>query len=328
MMMPLAALSMGTARTLWAGTSLIFLFLGITLFGFVIFRVPFETKAFYMTTALLLLSAPLAENFEYGQAYGTLLAFYAIALFALCSGLDWLAGCTLGLALALKASGLPLLMLFLLKGRWRLVGWALISFAALALFSIPLVGIDTWQIYLFEMIPRFLADPVIAVTAYQTIPGFLRHLFAYHEIWNPSPLANWPSFAKLFSLLITFTLVGAAGLASRRATLAWTFCVGLLLSVILVPAAVEHHFLLLFPAFLLAAHSPFVSKFPLYIAAGLIIVPLMYTAKQFSTGPWALMAYPRLYGALILLLLLHLHEKNSKPGSSEAANIDAFSGTQ
>jgi len=328
MMMPLAALSMGTARSAWTGISLILLFLAITLFGFVIFKTPFQTKAFYVSTSILWLSPPVAENFQYGQAYVMLLGFYAIALFALGSSLDWLAGCCLGLALALKASGLPLLVLFILQGRWRLVAWALISLVVLALFSIPWVGIDTWQVYLFEMIPKFLEDPVIAVTAYQTIPGFVRHLFTYHEIWNPSPLANWPAFAKLFSLIIAFTLVGVAGLYSRRAAPEWTFCVGLLLSVILVPAAEQHHYVLLFPAFLLAVHSPLVSKVPLYIAAGLIIVPLMFTTKEFSTGWWALLAYPRLYGALILFVILHLHEKNSKPGSSETDNINAFSGTQ
>jgi hypothetical protein len=98
--------------------------------------------------------------------------------------------------------------------------------------------------------------------------------------------------------------------------------------VILVPAAEQHHYVLLFPAFLIVAHSPSVSRFPLYMAAGLIAVPLMYTTKELSTGPWTLLAYPRLYGALILFTILHLHEKNSKPGSSEAANIDAFPGTQ
>jgi hypothetical protein len=125
MMMPLAAFSMGTARCLWAGISMIFLFLAITLFGFVIFKASFQTRAFYLTTSILLLSLPIAENFQYGQAYVVLLGFYAITLFALGSGLYWLAGCCLGLALALKASGLPLLVLFLLKGRWRPVAWAL-----------------------------------------------------------------------------------------------------------------------------------------------------------------------------------------------------------
>jgi glycosyl transferase family 87 len=328
MMMPLAAFSIDSARSLWTGISLIFLFLAITLFGFVIFRQPFQTKGFYVATSILLLSAPVAENFRYGQAYIMILALYSVALFALSRDLDWLAGLCLGAVLALKASGLPLLVLFLLKGRWRPVAWALITFAGLALFSIALVGIDTWRVYLFEIIPRFLADPVISVTAYQTIPGFVRHLFTYHEIWNPSPLANWPAFAKPFSLLITFMLVGVAGLYSRRAALKWTFCVGLLLSVILVPAAEQHHFILLFPAFLLAAHSPLVSRSPLYVAAGLISVPWMYTTKECSTGWWALTAYPRLYGALILFMILHLHEKNSRLGCNEAANVDAFSGTQ
>jgi hypothetical protein len=329
MFLPLASLSISTARYLWAGVSLISLFLAVTLLGSVIFKTPFQSKAFYVTTAILFLSAPLTANFRYGQAYVLLLVFYAIALFALSSGREWLAGFCLALVLALKASGLPLLVLLIIRGRWRIIAWALLVFAGLVLISIHLVGVPTWRIYLLNVIPNFLADPVIAVTAYQTVPGFIRHLFTYHDIWNPSPLTNWPTFAKLFNLFVAFILVGIAGIRSKQTTLEWTFSVGLLLSVILVPAAEQHHYILLFPAFLLAVRSPRIPRVLLYLAAALIVLPLAYTAKPLSSGWWVLMAYPRLYGALILFAILHFDQKDSEPSPpDEATNVDAFSSAQ
>lgn len=329
MFLHLAALSISTARCLWIGISFVSLFLTILLLGSVFFKAPFKTKAFYVTTSILFLSAPLAKNFQYGQAYVLILAFYAIALFALSSDHDWLAGFFLALVLSFKASGAPLMILLLIRGRWRVIAWALLSFVGLVLFSIPLVGIATWRIYLFNVIPNFLVDPVIAVTAYQTVPGFIRHLFTFDDTWNPSPLANWPTFAMLFSLLIALTLVGLTSIRSRHTTLKWTFSVGLLLSVILVPAAEQHHYILLFPAFLFAARSPLIPRAPLYIAAALIVLPLGYISEALSSGWWALMAYPRLYGAIILFALLHLYQKDSKPSFPHAAtNIDAFPRTQ
>jgi len=227
--------------------------------------------------------------------------------------------------LLFKASGVPLMILLLIRGRWRAIAGALISFVGLVLFSIPLIDIATWYIYLFNAIPNFLADPVIAVTAYQTIPGFIRHLFTFDSHWNPSPLADWPTFAMLLSLLIALTLLGITGIRSKHTTLKWVFSMGLLLSVILVPAAEQHHYILLFPAFLFAARSPLIPRVPLFIAAALIVLPLGYMTEALSSGWWALIAYPRLYGAIILFVLLHFYPKDSRPNiPDEAPNIDAF----
>ena len=327
--LPLAKLSIGRARYVWMVLSLIALLLAMSMLGFAIFKLPFQTKAFYIASSLLFLSAPLAENFRFGQAYVVILAFYALALFALCSHRDWWAGLWLGLVLVLKGSGIPLLVLLLFRGKWRVVMSALLTSATLALFSLPWIGPAAWRIYLFDVVPRFLVDPVIAVTAYQTMPGFTQHMFTYHDIWNPGPLVIWPLFAKISSLLTGFMFMGTAALHSRRAVLEWTFCVGLLLSVILVPAAEQYHYVLLFPAFLLAVHAPAVPKVPLYISAALIAWPLDYMTKTLASGWWALVAYPRLYGAIILFIILRFHHEDSKLGSSnEATKLDAVAGVE
>ena len=325
---PLATLSIHHTRDVWTLISLISLILGATISGFVIFKAPFRKNEFYLSTSILLLSVPVARNFQFGQVYIFLLVVYAFALLALHYHFDWLAGFLLGFALALKASGLPLLVLLFLRGRWKLIVGTFVALAALALLSLPLVGVSTWLIYLFEVIPKFLADPVIAVTAYQTIPGFTRHLFTYDLIWNSNPLVDWPTFASLVSLLITLAFVGIAGWRSRRTSLEWTFCIGLVLSLILVPAAEQHHFVILFPAFLLAVYSPNVSKWLLFTAAALIALPLESMNKDLSSGWWALLAYPRLYGAILLFSILHFNQNDFVSRDSQAINIDAISRAQ
>jgi arabinofuranan 3-O-arabinosyltransferase len=325
MLVPLATLSITDARRIWMSISLFSLFLSSAILVFVISEGPLTTNSIYVATAVLFLSVPVTQNFQYGQAYLLLLAFYAIALFALHFGFNWVAGLFLGLTVALKASGLPLLVLLLMHRKWRAVVGTLLVLGALAFSSISLVGFSPWKIYLFDALPDFLSDPAVSVTAYQTVPGFLRHLFTFHPTWNPNPLVDWPVFSSVVGVFIALSLVGIVGLRARRTSLEWLFCMGLILSVILVPAAEQHHYVLLFPAFLLGLQSRTVPKAPLFAAAALVALSLNYTVQALAYGWWALLAYPRLYGAILLLLALFCYKTDQKSQGSEAAHVDAFS---
>jgi hypothetical protein len=328
MFMPLGALSIRNARLMWTLLSLLSLFLAVIISGLVIFNTPFQTKEFYIAASVLFVSAPTAKNFQFGQAYLFLLTIYMIALLAVCSGRDWLAGFFLAFAIALKASGLPLLVLLALRGNWRLTFWTFITLTLLVFLSVRLVGLSTWWNYLFIVIPKFITDPVVAVTAYQTVPGFLRHLFTYDAAWNPDPIADWPAFASLGNLLITLLLMTIAILPSKQASFEWIFCVGLILSVILVPAAEQHHYVLLFPSVLLAVRSPNIQKWLLYIAAALIALPLNFMNSALSSGWWALFAYPRLYGAVILFFMLQHLQTSPASYEAQVINSDGLAGTQ
>ncbi|HXD08618.1 MAG TPA: glycosyltransferase family 87 protein, partial [Anaerolineales bacterium] len=210
MFLPLAGLSISNARYIWMVLSLIALWLAMWLSGSAILRLPLQTGSFCIVSAIFFLSEPLAENFRFGQAYVVILALYALALFASSSGLDRLAGLCLGMALALKGSGIPLLVLLLFRGKWRIIFGALLTSIAMALFSLPLIGFAAWRNYVFDVVPKFLADPVLATTAYQTVPGFIQHMFTYHDIWNPNPLVNWPVVATFARLLAGLVFVGTA----------------------------------------------------------------------------------------------------------------------
>jgi len=321
MFLPLAPFPPASARRLWTGLSLIALAGAIAVSARALSPAPLRTPAFYLTTSAFILSAPLASNLEFGQAYVLILALMCLALFALRRRLDWLVGMCLALAMALKASGIPLWALLALHGRWRPLAWSGLIFAAFILAALPLTGVALWQKFLFQVVPAFLQDPAVAATAYQTVPGFFRHLFAYDPIWNPAPPLNWPFAGVTIAALVSISLLAFAGWRARRASPQWTFCTGLLLSVILVPAAEQHHYVLLFPAFLLAVCDPSTPRWSLLLAAALIALPSTYVSTDLSHGWWSLLAYPRLYGAILLFIVLQLyHEIPREIGAGRREN--------
>jgi hypothetical protein len=71
---------------------------------------------------------------------------------------------------------------------------------------------------------------------------------------------------------------------------------GTTLSVLSLPAVAEPHFVLMaIPLALLR-----LGIVELAAIAALLIVPLEFTAERFTSGWWALLAYPRLYAAWLL----------------------------
>jgi hypothetical protein len=206
MFLPIAFISAESARVTWIGFSVLCLLLTVVLMWHNFNGSSSSKKVFYLVLSGFLLSAPLYDNFKYGQAYVLVLVLYSLAFYALHFRMDWLAGFCIAMALALKASGVPLLILLAILGHWPLLARITICFGGGAIISLPLLHISLWHEYILYVIPAFLKDPTIAVTAYQTIPGFLRHLFTHHDIWNPAPIANWPALAVAANGLVPMGL--------------------------------------------------------------------------------------------------------------------------
>ena len=73
---------------------------------------------------------------------------------------------------------------------------------------------------------------------------------------------------------------------------------GTTLSVLSLPAVAEPHFVLMaIPLALLR-----LSLVEIVVIGAFLIVPPEYTTERFTTGWWALLAYPRLYAAWLLWL--------------------------
>ncbi len=251
-----------------------------------------------------LLSAPLYENLYRGQVYVFILLLYAVGLWAITHAHDGLAGVTLGILLAIKLSGWPLWIILLAWRRWRILLWASASVVVIVIATLLVMSAQVWLVYLTQTLPHWSASVMATVPAYQTVNGFFQHLFRYDAELNPSPIWDAPPLATLLSLGLTLLMLAIT--LTRTKQLHWL--VGIVLSVILAPLAEQYHFLILTAPFALLAvqwhRFNFETRVVFMLAIALVIAPLPYKNPQWWQGAWALFAYPRLYGALILWALL------------------------
>ncbi len=259
--------------------------------------------------AFAFLFPPLAANFHEDQAIIFFFGLFIVVLWGLVKQREAIAGAALGLALILKTTGLSLWWLLLLQRRWRALIWGVGTAAVVALATLPWIGLDTWLVYL-RAAGSVTGGPVKAITAYQTSAGFFTHLFVYDPTWNPYPLFHWPTGALLLSTIVTLAALGLTLWWGRRAETGDLFAALLPLSVILLPVAEAHHFvILLIPIFWLVdslADLPLATAFfstdglLLGLALLLLIAPIPYEALSFRPGAWMFLAYPRLYGGWLL----------------------------
>ena len=278
-----------------------------------------------MAAAALLVSAPMQLNIARGQVYHWLLLFFAAGLYGLATAdrrgrtangvavggpaWDWLAGLSLALAVLWKLAGWPVWLVLAVRGRWRVLGQAGAITAVVVLLSLPWIGLDTWWRFAHDVVPGWLGSPTVMIPAYQTFNGLIQHLFRYDAQWNPAPLVDAPALGVLFSALGTIGLVSATVLLARRTPLLQAVGAGLLLTILLAPVAEQHHYLIAFIPFLVAVECW--SRRPerwtallLVASAMLLFAPLPYNNPALWKGWKAVLAYPRVWGGLLLWIIL------------------------
>jgi hypothetical protein len=155
------------------------------------------------------------------------------------------------------------------------------------------------------------------VVAYQTLPSFAHHLTSRDEGFNPHPPIDAPWLAEpLSTALVVVPLLGTlfalwpfARELPEEMLRAVRFGALLALSVPLQPLGEDHHYTLLVPsiaiALLASATIPAGTRRALTLAATgvgtfLIVAPLPYESSALVNGWRSLLAYPRVYGALLV----------------------------
>jgi hypothetical protein len=302
MALPLVGFDAQSARAIWLIASLI------------LFIVSVAALARYCSLRnrdipgpillLMLLSPAVFTNLRIGQGYLIVFALFAAASLSLIKGRDRVAGVCLGALLALKTSGVALVLILIARRRWTALGAAAITAIVLAIVMTPFIDASMWWIYPSQ-VRAYVARPASSVTAYQTTLGLFRHLCVADAQWNPAPAANCASVAFVLPTIIigaataatVFLAARAVGASPQlsRATEAWVSA-GATLSVLSLPAVAEPHFVLLAIPLALVR----LSAVELAVIAALLIVPLEFTAERFTSGWWSLLAYPRLYAAWLL----------------------------
>jgi hypothetical protein len=325
--LPLAGLAPQPARDIWLIANVPLLIGGLALLALGPPRQQRQrsrTVWWYFAAFALLLPATRA-NFRIGQAYVVLLFLFALVLFGLYREHDWLVGVALGLAFMLKSSGLPLWLGLVLLQRWRALGWGLATCLVIFGLSLPWIGLDSWLAYP-SALRRGSSGPTLTVTAYQNTLGFFSHLLRYDPVWNPYPLIDWPDLASWLHGLIGAVTLGMTLWHGRRAPAPLLYAALLVLSVVLLPLAEEHQFVLLLPPGAVLVHAwgqrtaPSRADWLLPLAAAvLLLLPSFYKGALWERGWWAMLAYPRLYAGWLLWLAVYRLLRQAPAQSAQSA---------
>jgi hypothetical protein len=317
LLLPLAGLDYTAARIAWTFFNLMCLTGAV---GWLMQQTGFRGLWIPGFIAFALLYQPVYANFSQGQAYVLMLVLLAMAWHGYRHRRAWVLGIALGLMLVLKTAGVLLWLLLLVQGRWRALAWGAASALIVGLVTLPGLGLNAWRTY-FHLLPGLSARPELAVTAYQTLPGFVRHLLVFDERWNPAPLFHAPALANW---LVGLGFVVMAGLSTYRAHITdradLIFAAFASANVILSPVSLDYHYaLLLVPIVILMAwvREQAVAWPGIVLAAAMLLLAadLPYRAPQLAAGAWALLTYPTLYGAWLLwgLALWACHWEQSGP---------------
>lgn len=323
LLVPLAALDYHTARVLWTGLSFLLL-AGSVLWAAKLAGV--EAKWTAVLLSLTFLYQPAYANLLHGQMYALALALLVVAWWGYRTHRDAATGASVGLLFVAKTTALMYWPLLFLRKRWRalLMGGTTAAFIGIA--SLPLLGVDAWRVYLVRA-RQLPAEPWLYVTNYQTIFGWFHHLLVYDARWNPHPVTDLPTLALALTWLAGVSMLAASGWIAVRYGGDLVFGGFAALSLMISPVSVDSHYAMaLLPIVILMSALQHRMRSPealLLVAAALLLAgDFPYRSPRVTTGGWALVAYPKLYGAFLLwalsLWLATRESRSPQPGAEPA----------
>jgi len=311
-MLPLCRFEPNTAKIIWNILGIIFLFTSILLL-FRSFNIPLFSTPGLILILITLLFYPFYYNIAFGQAYAMLLLLASVSVYGFKKDNVSLITIPIALIIILKGYGFyPLAALLFMKkpkAFFLTVGLT----AAIFLLTLPLFGLSAWQMYYAKFYSVVAYGEHSSNVAYQTMGSLLGHLFSYNSTVNTKAILSIPKiyvyyFTQLSGLVILFLL----SKKFNRDNYLIFFVMSFALNVIFSPAAEDYHSLFYLPLIILSGsilfndvnfRSPQIYVFALALL--LLMLPLPFRLLQDSSFPLYILAYPRLYGALIMIFLAH-----------------------
>jgi hypothetical protein len=306
--LPLIAFDHDMARLVWTGLNLALVAVSLTAVAWQLGLHGLRLPAFVCIATAF---QPLHANFQHGQAYVLLLGLLLLVWIGFRQRRPAMLGVGLGLMLVLKTAAIPLWLLFLVRRQWKALGWGLLTTVVVVMISLPRLGIEAWSTYV-RLLPGLAAAPSLAVTAYQSQLGFFHHLLIFDPQWNPHPWLNVPWLGFWLPALAMLAMLVASARAARRADAPdLVLALFVMASILLSPVALDYHYVLaLLPVAILLAHLPswgsldsLIAGLGWLTAVAAIGLNLPYQSAAIQGGAWALLAYPKLYGAILLWIL-------------------------
>ena len=304
--MPLTIFTIQVARIIWLAMSVSFLSIAVIL---LLRDLGYGTTASLCFVLLTLVYQPIRADLHNGQLYALGLLLLVLTLRALRRQQPAYTGASCAGLLMLKLFS-PLVCLWLAIERdWRALKFAFVVLVLFVFLSWPIIQQDGWVA--FTQVPFKVAnDRALSVTAFQSIPGTIRHLLSYDPIWNPVPILRleYGINAIIWTAGIAMTLVTLW--ATRKSqNIDLSFALVISASIMLSPFSQDYTYtLLLLPIGVISVRLWPLPWSPLLIfallATGLVASPIWYKTPIYSKGALALLAYPKLYGCLVIWSIL------------------------
>src|SRR4030095_2217399 len=212
----------------------------------------FETHQWWAPPLLavgLLSTFPVSLELGLGQLMLLSLFILTAAWLALRSGKDALGGVLLGLSVALKFMGWPVILFLIWRKQWKAVFSAAASFLAAYLIGALIAGFSQVVYYYRYVSPlgsklylsEFLNFSTWA-TGRRLFGGTSHHIL---ESVDTQPILNLPALAPLMAVLITIAVISLALLIARSASDFDSAFAALICASTVVNPIAWHHYLVL-----------------------------------------------------------------------------------
>ncbi|HMQ79433.1 MAG TPA: glycosyltransferase family 87 protein [Ignavibacteria bacterium] len=311
-MLPLCRFDPVTAKIIWNVLGLIFLFTSILLL-FRSFDIPIYSLQGLCLILLTLLFYPFYYNIAFGQAYALLLLLASVSVYGFKKDNASLIAVPIALIIILKGYGFYPLAALLFMKKPKVFLYTVGLTAAIFLLTLPLYSFEAWQMYYLEFYSVVAYGEHSSNVAYQTMGSLLGHLLSYNSAVNTNALISIPKiYVYYFTQLAGLVTLFLFSKKFNRDKYLIFFVMSFALNVIFSPAAEDYHSLFYLSLIIFSGsilfkdlnfRSPQIYLFA--IAVLLLMLPLPFRQLQDSSFPLYILAYPRLYGALILITIAH-----------------------
>ena len=328
-LVPLAWLPPSAAKTAWTTISLI-LYAFSLLILLRLCGIGLTTTPGLALSTLFFAWRPAYESIALGQLYALLLFLVCLSMVGLNRKSFALLGLPISATILLKGYGfLPALWLAITR-RWKAFWWTIAGTGAVVASAWAFLTPGSWSEYYARVVRTMGMLPPDAHVAYQTINGFVHHLFSYDAQWLPHPLLALPpgvvmGMSVALNILLVLHVVGRHHGQSPEERTFW-FSAVIAAGVVTAPLAEDYHFVLFLPYVFgvcttiwkeySVRRKPSGVHWICLAAIAIIAMPLQYKELQFASFPIILLAYPKLYAGVALLLMqerIAVAQRNASP---------------
>ena len=272
--------------------------------------------------AAALFAQPVQFNLIHGQVYILVALGLVLVLKFWMSGRSRAAGAMLAVLFAFKSAGLMLWPLAAATGRWSLV-WAGAAVLAIIIAATwPLIGPEGWAAY-WEAGRDLWTSPTLRSTSFQSLPGMVRHLFSAQPGFGLPVVGLSAQLVQGLAIGLVLAFLGLTAVAARHnPENRLVVAAAILLTVICVPVSLVYAYTIVLVPIALLVRQLRDNLFErngllLWLGAAMILLPSPFLSPRLHDGWASLIAYPKLYGALLLwalcLYLLVQPRKASQP---------------